>query len=104
MIGEYVRTKNGEIHKIENDWQLDLIENFWREITGGVVEHSKKLIGIVRVGDYVNGFRVDEIHDFPNGTSRVICNKYVGERQSFNDIQVRSVVTKEQFEEMEYRV
>lgn len=54
----------------------------------------------------MNGYRVDEIIvnlDYKDGT-RIICNKYLGERTIYKRQEIRAMVTKEQFEEMEYRV
>lgn len=60
-VNDYVRTKNGIIDKVINsnfymsiyvecEKGLYLIEN--------IVKHSKQLIDLIEVGDYVNGYRV----------------------------------------------
>lgn len=60
-VNEYVRTKDGKIDKVINsnfymsiyvecEKGLYLIEN--------IVKHSKQLIDLIEVGDYVNGYKV----------------------------------------------
>lgn len=107
--GEYIRTNDGYIGKYlyeEEDGQrfnmFEDNEGKWITSQKNIKAHSRNIIDLIEIGDYVNGFKVDEIHDFPNGTSRVICNKYVGERQSFPDEGIRSIVTKEQFLSVAY--
>ena len=64
-VNEYVRTKNGKIDKVINsnfymriyvecENGLYLIEN--------IVKHSKQLIDLIEVGDYVNGREVLDVY------------------------------------------
>ena len=57
-VGEYYRTKNGEILKIVDlDEYSFLVDKFYYQI----VKHSKNTIDLVEVGDYVNGHRVEQV-------------------------------------------
>lgn len=60
-VGEYYRTKNGEILKIVDlDEYRFLVNKFYYQI----VKHSKNIIDLVEVGDYVNGHRVTDKYLF----------------------------------------
>ena len=108
-VGKYVRTKNGIIGKIEiknfigyNDWIIDTLYYNDDEIiddwTCGVKEYdilksSPNIIDLIEVGDYVNGEKVTNI----NG---ILYVKNIG---ALEEINIKSIVTKEQFEAMEYK-
>ena len=118
----YVKTKDGYIDKIllvdyaeekrqqypnhpsKKHWRdkiLLLKAGYWRT-TQNIIKASHNIIDIVQVGDYVNGQRVDTIqngqllstnsHDFWL-ENIVSCNE-----------DIKSIVTKEQFSSMEYRL
>lgn len=66
-IGEYTRNKNGYIGKVENIIESDkylkdiyyccgtvMSSSYKNEIT----KHSKNIIDLVEVGDYVNGYKI----------------------------------------------
>lgn len=68
-VGEYVRTKNGYITRVDestNIFNLGYKEQYVDMETTiygftceeEIVNHSKQLIGLIEVGDYVNGHRV----------------------------------------------
>ena len=72
---------------------------------------SEKIIDLIEVGDYVNGYQITSIQEieepcYPkrlafsiiDGGENNIC------AQVFNDKDIKSIVTKEQFESMEYKV
>lgn len=67
-VGEYVRTKEGEIHKVikviedDGDWDYYCCENNAGYFAMDVVKHSKQLIDLIEVGDYVNGMEVLDIY------------------------------------------
>lgn len=108
-VGEYVRTKSGGIGKIieiDNNASCSHIitdnETFglgwdgeqvnWDFITE-IVKSSPNIIDLIEVGDYVNGNKVTDI----NG---IIYVKDVG---FLEEIEIKSIVTKEQFETTEYK-
>ena len=111
-VGDYVRTKNGLIFKIiggnVDNWDLDIsfgmletFEDNWLELyryndngsffdNKNIVKTSPNIIDLLRKNeDYVNGKLLDE-----------------GEYEFYKTypVYIKSVVTKEQFEQIEYKV
>lgn len=112
--GEYVRTKLGTIAKIE-DVEFDIkfrmdtgkpIYRNWKEDFGGsyvlneeIVKHSPNIIDLIEVGDYVNG---KLIHKTDIGKNYAYI--YYGNCKTFTDYQIKSIVTKDQFNSVSYEV
>ena len=110
--GMYVRTKYGiaqitsivcgqDVHfdneELENIRPYDGISKdgtYWRENIIGKPSHN--IIDLIEVGDYVNGERVEEIW------KEVVLVGQECRPISFNNI--KSIVTKEQFEAIKYEV
>ena len=59
-----------------------------------IIKHSKNLIDLIEVGDYVNGSRVDELYDGYVFVENSDCRVK----------EIETIVTKEQFKSMEYKV
>ena len=119
-VGMYVRTKNGNIRKIveltntkfidEPDYYVDKvlidIEQNEREDTTymekwlfneDIVKSSHNIMDLIEVGDYVNGDRVTQV------TSRYVEVCYGIDSCDFiNEEDIKSIVTKEQFESIKY--
>ena len=115
-VGMYVRTKHynhipsyiSKIIKITDDYvklenQKDTHYSWEKE---DILKASHNIIDLIEVGDYVNGYKVslrgydyaDFVQcDYPveNGTT----NHY-----KFYEQAIKSIVTKEQFSSMEYRL
>lgn len=110
--GDYVRTKGGKIYKItdlkkyyENskliiEKQLVYIDNKcsgynYEQFSELIIKNSSNIIDLIEVGDYVNGYEV---------TSK---DKFLGfgnhDWYMTND-EIKSIVTKEQFKNIEYEV
>lgn len=105
-VGEYVRTRAGHFYKITRIDENGLI--YWNKIQCGwsmeqlkniVAKHSKNIIDLVEVGDYVNG---KLIHKIDKGTN--YCYLYYGNCKTFVNYQIKSIVTHEQFASIEYKV
>ena len=109
-IGEYVRNESGVIHKVKS---IDELADFFideegklKEIAGvdlwneyvyeDIVNHSKNIKDLIEANDYVNGCRVEKII----GNTIIIF----GINQGILEEDIRSIVTKEQFESIEYKV
>ena len=120
-VGDYVRTKDhngfpGGIAKIKEirndkkhkmDWlKLDktLDHISFLEQSTNVVKSSPNIIDLIEVGDYVNGEKViyKQYKEYPNP----LLDHYVIDtvRCSYREEEIHSIVTKEQFESMEYKV
>ena len=110
--GEYVRTKNQGIFiiihinpdMVVNDFNRVCLGQNEKVAFGSIEEikklkHSKNIIDLIEVGDYVNGHLVIEIL---RGDISVIIYDY-GETQLFEK-DIKSIVTKEQYSSIEYRL
>ena len=113
-VGDYVRTKQGRIGKISNltvDYSSELIlceESSIPFAKHQIIKSSPNIIDLIEVGDYVNGKKVvdKQYHytDEDNYDMGEWCIFY--ENVVLGDYQydINSIVTKEQFESMEYKV
>ena len=121
-IGEYIRTYDGYIGKLVeiipnvlNNLVIDVkreikhcdnsIDNFIYTRDGFIVKNSEQLVDLIKVGDYVNGILVTgkestllytEIKGIDRSGYHIPISQY-GDN-------IKSIVTKEQFERMEYKV
>ena len=102
--GMYVRTDIGEITKIVDRNMFD--KTLYKDVQGAkyyleeIEKASHNIINLIEVGDYVNGSKV-----------KYICNAYIELDHYGDDFinhyeseKIKSIVTKEQFESMSYRV
>ena len=125
-VGEYVRTDKGYIAKlIERDIEDEdvkdgmLFDNYiykehkqMREsgIKKCCKKHSQNIIDLIEVGDYVNGYEVITVYGYDeDGNDKDglgICE--VDDDYAYylylEDIDIKSIVTKEQFVSIEYKV
>ncbi len=111
-VGMYVRTLFG-INKVKDIiLNGNLYEDSALYLDKGKIILSKKsmpelkashnIIDLIEVGDYVNGDRIDEIE---NGELRFHWDYEYSEYISYYENKdIKSVVTKEQFESMSYKV
>ena len=71
-----------------------------------ILNASNNIIDLIEVGDYVNGHRVDKVVIDPK-CSYVLLEEvgcYVDSQEDIADYEIKSIVTKEQISQMEYRV
>ena len=125
-VGDYVRTKFDEIGRVVelcgknscgNLYKLDIKEQLYSE--GNITKHSKDIIDLIEVGDYVNGCYVtnrsachnDGIILIPKRIGIIKCNAYFNQGSysdcSFQWIEnedIKSVLTKQQFEANAYTI
>ena len=104
-VGDYVRTPYG-IRKVKSIAKHDKYQDdgFYVEdrfIVCGKearkeIKSSPNIINLIEVGDYVNGEIVNEIWK-----NLVLVGQ---ECRPINEKYIKSIVTKEQFESMEYKV
>ena len=112
QVEEYIRTEYGIIGKILED--EDIAENGvyidttffddYADVTNfvkyeNIAKHSKIESEIVEIGDYVNGKLIHKIDKGEN-----YCYLYYGNKKTFVNYQIKSIVTKEQFKIVEYEV
>lgn len=120
-VGEYVRTRKGIIGKLRGsylhginieypqpqEWIIDRFNNRknYYVITecdvdfDDIVKHSKNIIDLIEVGDYVNGLYVHMITEFG---LKIYSNGDI--EDILKEDEVKSIVTKEQFANIEYKL
>ena len=107
-VGEYVRTEYGIakiVKKLSNkEYELDshimdcYIEGFDDQLfEKDIIKSNPRIIKLVQVGDYVNGLIVNDIVE-----DRFNLVGYFDKWLEEKDI--KTIVTKEQFSDMEYKV
>ena len=118
-VGMYVRTKKGigrvtEYTKHES-WgyivkvlgQYSCYTHTSNGELSDVIKSGDNLIDLIEVGDYVNGLRINSITEVDeNHDVRLVWNltTYGDDDISFSNEEIKSIVTKEQFESMKYEV
>lgn len=108
-VGEYVRTKTGKLDKvINNNYYMTQYIGCEKGLVAkaNIVKHSKNIIDLIEVGDYVNGYKIDEITDWG-----VLVHKANGINKSGFSIPVaqyrediETILTHEQYEQNCYKV
>lgn len=104
-IEEHVRTEFGYIlkntehkHIIKNLQKDENILNYNKIKYGRIIKYSENLIDLIEVGDYVNGEHID----FITNKNHFLIRDNINLLDKYNKI--TSIVTKERFEEIEYKV
>ena len=113
-VGEYIRTKNGYIRQvvkrdIDKHILLDIGFEGARYLTKveekeDIVKHSKNIIKLIEEGDYVNGMLVTEIGKMHKVINICFYNGLYANNLTLVENDIKSIVTKEQFQSMEYKV
>ncbi len=111
-VNDYVRFKNGKIYKVNmvderNNPLFDLNINGGLYSTHDILKSSPQIIDLICVGDYVNGCRITYINEPNKYNSKRILNYEEPEDyvlRTFDNEDIKSIVTKEMFEQMEYKV
>ena len=117
-VGDYVRTDTGQIGKIsyfEGDMVRVDCDKFitYKNNHNEIIKISPNIIDLIEVGDYVNGKRVEWIgYDLYRenedktltgiGEKRILFNEFT--KDSVREKGIKSIVTREQMESMEYRL
>ena len=109
-VGQFVRTKDGYISQykyydttnayMEKLLCIPLSNGTFANIED-IVKASYNIIDILEVGDYVNGCKAIDIVENDIYISNFYAESYIG-MVKVKDI--KSIVTKEQFEQMAYKV
>lgn len=101
-VGEYIRTDSGEIFKVidieKGSVQIKSDVRRWIGICC-IKTHSKNIIDLIEVGDYVNGYRVEQVS--------IETNEVLLDHNGFGWITLKDgdkIGTHEQFSSIEYKV
>lgn len=117
-VGEYIRTNNGYIGKLVKKYKHGMIEfkdneGIFVEGIIDIVKHSKNIIDLIQVGDYVNGMRVIETENKGRFNEETQTHEEVILTENYDEWtdngvisnkEIKSIVTKEQFESIKYEV
>ncbi len=123
-VGEYIRTNQGHIgvlKRIEfdrNDKSLKWcifdkkefeINTIKEECVNKpyIVKHSKNIIDLIEISDYVNGEKVLRIDDIESKDKKLFVIFKFGETEHckiWSNSDIKSMVTKEQFEQVQYNI
>lgn len=114
-VGMYVRTKDGigkidetrvfidtfEIHLDSNKGRIHNVTDntYWNTSDDIIGKPSKNPIDLIEVGDYVNGYKVDFVQN-----NEIIYNHNHPRQLNMFAKDIKSIVTREQFSAMEYKV
>lgn len=120
-VGMWIRNCYGRIAKIDyiednvaycDNWLYQEYEDYItfinidsEEELNEITKTSFNIIDLIETGDYVNGYKVYEIVEYENNTRAIVIgddNKSIIWEKSSQYI--KSIVTKEQFEQMKYEV
>lgn len=124
-VGEYGRTNKGKIFIFS--WVVDdkgqKVNYILKFVNGGpvkyylekgeeIVNHSKNIIDLIEVGDYVNGSKLISIDyaedEFGNCDKLHFYYHFEDEEKDVNEyyekLNIKGILTKEQFASMEYKV
>ena len=108
-VGMYVRTDEGKITKIieidkDGFKRVDKCIDFTNY---NITKVSHNIIDLIEVGDYVNGYKIIKISTDHCGRTILIYGYDNGDKQvaiTIYEEDIKSIVTKEQFSQMEYRL
>ena len=114
-VGEYVRTKEGEIHKVikiiedDRDWDYYCCENNTGYFAMDIAKHNKQLIYLIEKNDYVNGSKVLAVmEDMETGELQLemtsnYTNEEIGDCTIY-DKDINTILTKESYMANCYKV
>lgn len=113
-VNDYVRTEKGEIGKVSSiapedigfgDMELCNTEPY---VYGTIIKSSPNIIDLIEVGDIVNDEKIIDIGCLTNGPEEgtKVIDYYIAPNTVYylKNEDIKSIVTKEQFKNMEYEV
>lgn len=111
-IGDYVRTRNGEIGifiEYRNDkffCKIKIRNTYYTPPISTIVNHSKNIIDLIEVGDFVNGYRVLEMFKFQNDKYAFTTCKsdFKSICRIWSEEDIETILTKEQYSQNCYTV
>ena len=107
MINGYAPLRIARITDCEDN-ELIKIDKGQVILRSDVIKASHSLIDLIEVEDYVNGELVVQVSDDKDWvfTEPVYFDEYRGEERHYcyNNSEIKSIVTKEQFESVKYEV
>ena len=109
-VGDYIRAKYGIITQIKTIkdtvvWTNEFIDIHHRYNEGiiekrDIIKHSPNITDLIEVGDYVNGSYVEGFIEKNKFQNKLI----ITEAGMIDNNDIKSIVTKEQFDSIKYEV
>ena len=114
-VGQFVRLKSGYICKIINindfrepNMKYGVEANYLKDVMfigdDDILKASHNIIDLIEVGDYVNGCYIQEIKSLKDNVMVCMLDSDYEVESVITNKDIKSIVTKEQFESMEYKV
>ena len=110
-VGEYVRTQNGEIHKVIDIEKGSIkIKSQYMEWIGlcCIAKHSKQLIDLIKIGDIVNRHLVidkyEDVDEYGNDFWCLIIEDDSLLNKSIREENIQTILTKESYMANCYKV
>ena len=113
-VGDYVRTRWGCIAKFEginegfyefDNIIMDESSAVREKLFVDIVEKSSpNIIDLIEEDDFINGMRITELKSNKNGVIKCMVDSDYEFITTITNAEIESVVTKEQFESMKYRI
>ena len=104
-VGDYVRTKDGNIFQITGsdiEFASEIGSDGNLPFNAKII--SSEIIDLIEVGDYVNGHKVIDIAQAPKKAVYIEDSQNKMAHIPYTNNDIKSIVTKEQFESMEYKI
>ena len=112
-VGQFARLKSGYICKIINindfrepNMKYGVEASYLKDVMfigdEDILKASYNIIDLIETGDYVNGYLVLNVLDFNDNTRILSLERIYDNKITEEDI--NSIVTKEQMEQMAYKV
>ena len=104
-VNDYIRTNDGKIAKFikyDEEDKNELVTDYYEYSTiwiGDVVKASPNILDLIQCCDYINGLPVYEDKDYVK-----FVQSWDGHAVDINKIVIENILTREQFESMEYKV
>ena len=101
-VNDFVRLRDGEITRVkainEKTFKCEFHKVNCELFIDYIVKHSSNIIDLIEVGDFVNGKKVEKINEYKDGKSIIALIGIIDEKD------IKSILTKEQFANAEYRL
>lgn len=107
---EYIRTTSGHIFKVDKERKVLQGIKFLNVQYGYIKKHSKNLIDLIEIGDYVNKHPITKIRIDPFNNKKQLFTEHWeynwqgdGTLVVFYENDIKTIVTKELFKSAEYK-
>lgn len=96
-VGMFVRTERGKIWLVTSTKAIDGHKR-------RIVNADYNILKLIQVGDYVNGYKVYYCYCADEDSTGLFIDTEKGRQWLDNPSQIKSIVTKEMFSSVEYRM